>query len=68
MEIKYSIPRDTIGIECPNCHGYAKRVNCTTEENKQYGCGSRFECCSRAFVCVLCNSRFVGTAESPEME
>ena len=63
MEIK----RDAEGIKC-RCGGYAKRVDCTKEELKEYNCGRHWECCARAFVCGLCNKRIVGKAEAPQAD
>jgi hypothetical protein len=60
------IGRDTDGIPC-TCGGYAAQVAVTPEEEKAHGCG-RPGCCARAFVCKLCKTRLVGSAEAPEME
>lgn len=60
------LPSNVKGIVCL-CGGYAKRVRCTVDEIRQYGCGGGgFECCVRAFVCRVCNTRIAGIAESPE--
>jgi hypothetical protein len=70
LKITYDIKRSADAIPCP-CGGYADRVETTTEERDEYGCGFRerlFECCARAFVCRVCGKRLVGTAEAPEME
>lgn len=61
------IDRDVKAIRCA-CGGYAERVTATQEEIKKYGCGRPSECCARAFVCCLCGTRLVGTADAPEME
>ena len=66
-DIVYGIGSDAEGTECQRCGGYAKRVACTPEETKEHGCG-RSRCCDRAFVCVICDTRIVGSAKAPEME
>ncbi len=63
-EYEKVVSRDCDAVKCL-CGGYAERVDCTEEEIKEYGCGRRHECCSRAFVCVICNERWVGTANAP---
>jgi hypothetical protein len=60
-------PRDAEGVPCA-CGGYADRADCTDEERKQYGCGRPFECCARAFVCRICKTRIVGSAEAPDYD
>ena len=66
-EIKGELERRTEAIKC-ECGGYAERVKCTPEEIKQYNCGRTYECCSRAFVCCMCGTRWVGAAEAPEAD
>lgn len=61
-----SVARNAEGIPC-SCGGYAESVDVTAEEEKAHGCG-RKGCCSRAFVCKVCKTRWVGQAEAPEME
>lgn len=61
-------PRDAESVECPGCHGFASRVPCDAQELAMYNCGSKTECCARTFKCRICETRIVGTAESPEME
>jgi hypothetical protein len=60
-----SIPRDLVAIPCPECLGYAERVDLNEKEKDQSHCG---ECCGRAFVCLNCNHRIYLHAEAPEME
>lgn len=67
VESKELFLRDSETIRC-DCGGEADRVDCTEEENKKYGCGRSYECCSRAFICCICNKRIVGQAEAPEMD
>ena len=66
IEFEERIDRDISARPCP-CGGYADRVKCTKEEIAQYGCGKSYECCSRSFVCRICQKRLVGSAEAPEM-
>jgi hypothetical protein len=66
FSVERSLERNDYGIPC-KCGGYADRVACTAEEIRQYGCGRSWECCSRAFVCRKCNTRYVGQAPAPEM-
>lgn len=54
--------RECEGTRCV-CGGFAELVDSTAEETK-----TRCACCARAFVCILCGLRIVGTAEAPEME
>jgi hypothetical protein len=61
-------PREVEGISC-TCGGYAHRAACTEGEIKRYGgCMVGGECCARAFLCAVCATRWVGTAEAPEMD
>jgi hypothetical protein len=65
----YSLPRDKDALRC-KCGGYAEAVDSTIEECKEFGCGRDRpgdECCARAFVCVLCGTRYAGSSEAPEM-
>lgn len=62
-----SVTRDAEAVKC-KCGGYADQVEPTKEEMRKYGCGRMRGCCSRAFVCSLCGTRLVGSAEAPEME
>lgn len=61
------VPRGTDAVKC-RCGGYAEMVEPTPEEMVEYGCGRVLGCCSRAFVCGLCGSRLVGSAEAPELD
>jgi hypothetical protein len=66
-----NLERETEAIECPACHGFAGRVDCTQQEIDEVGCGRDvpgFECCARAFVCKRCGARYVCRAPAPEME
>ena len=65
IEIKERINREAEGVKCA-CGGYAELVPCTQQEIEKYGCRSMYDCCCRAFVCVLCKERLVGKAEAPE--
>jgi hypothetical protein len=66
FSVERSLERDDYSIPC-KCGGYADRVSCTADEIAKYGCGRPWECCSRAFVCRKCKTRYVGTAPAPEM-
>lgn len=66
VELDQDIERNVEAVKCP-CGGYAERVEATQSEKEKYGCGRVFDCCSRAFVCGLCKTRLVGSAEAPEM-
>lgn len=68
IKLNYEVDRDYDLILCPNCHGAASRVQCTFEEIVKYGCGRKYECCSRAFVCSHCKERIVGKAYAPDIE
>lgn len=65
------IARGAEGIPC-ECGGYADRDNrMTAEEIRGRGCGRDREdhqCCARAFVCRLCKMRWLGSADSPDMD
>ncbi len=61
------VERDADAIKC-ECGGYAEQVEPTTEEMREYGCGRMIGCCSRAFICALCNKRTAARAVAPEME
>ena len=66
-ELREAVERDISGVAC-ECGGYAERdYEVTEEEDRKYGCG-RHLCCSRAFVCQLCKTRWIGSAAAPEME
>lgn len=61
------VERNTEGVQC-ECGGYARRTtDITDDEDREYGCG-RPRCCSVAFNCPLCRTRWLGTLEAPEME
>lgn len=65
---KEEIKRDQQAIPCPECNGYADRVDCTKEEIEgRMNCGKGYECCVRAFVCRVCKKRIIGKANAPEM-
>lgn len=68
----FSFERDADGIKC-ECGGYADRDCRMTKEEIEAGgsCGRDtpdYQCCSRAFVCAVCKTRWIGTAPAPEME
>lgn len=67
----FSVNRDAEGIPC-ECGGYADRDSKMTAE-EIYGrtCGrdtETYQCCARAFVCRACKTRWLATAEAPEMD
>jgi len=66
-----SFDRDAEGLPC-ECGGYADRdYKMTIEELKGRTCGrdtTTYQCCSRAFVCRICKTRWLGIAAAPEME
>ena len=66
IPISVDLDREDKAINCP-CGGYAERVKCTPAEIEEWGCGRRYECCARAFVCVICKTRYVGCAPAPDM-
>jgi hypothetical protein len=67
--LKEELNRNTKGVACPKCNGYAEEVESTEEEiHSDLNCGRSWACCCRAFVCRICKTRIVGSAESPEME
>lgn len=49
------------------CNGYAPEVEPNEIEEKAYGCG-RKGCCAVAFVCLNCETRYVGSKDAPEMD
>jgi hypothetical protein len=65
-EIGSWVERGSDALEC-ECGGYAERATPTAAEDKKYGCG-RPRCCTRAFVCKICGTRWVGQAAAPEMD
>lgn len=70
LPLPQEIERDTNAVRC-SCGGYCERVKSTTDEARSFGCGrdsEDWECCVRAFVCVVCGKRYVGSAPAPEME
>jgi hypothetical protein len=70
-ELSERVLRDAEGVKC-DCGGFAERdPRMTREEIGDRGCGRDgpdYQCCARAFVCVLCGTRWLGTAEAPEMD
>jgi hypothetical protein len=68
VKLAEPIDRDAATIEC-ECGSRAVRVPCILNECIEYGCGRDNpgqECCARAFQCLSCGKRFVGTAEAPD--
>lgn len=61
------IERAAQNAACPQCNGFADRVDTTDEEDNAIGCG-RPGCCAYAFKCRLCDFRFVVSVPAPEME
>jgi hypothetical protein len=73
MTTQIPFDRYAKGIKCPSCGvGYAERVETTPAERFAHGCDTdhrgMHECCARAFQCLSCGIRVIGTAEAPEME
>jgi hypothetical protein len=66
IEFKERIGRNKDALPCPKCGGYAERVPLTKGEIKKQICGKEFECCGRAFVCIICNERIIAQADAPE--
>lgn len=67
----WGLLRDTDGIKCPACGGYADLVISTEAECAEYTCGRDrpgHECCTASFVCSACGARSVGKRAAPEME
>jgi len=62
-----TVERDTKGIPCSECDGYAKQILATEEEEAKFGCG-RKGCCLCVFWCLVCNHRSLTFIEAPEME
>lgn len=70
LPLPQKIERDTKAVRC-SCGGYCEREKATADEARKFGCGrdrENWECCVRAFVCVLCGKRYAGCAPAPEME
>lgn len=61
------LERGVQAVECPNCSGFAERVDTTEKEDKLLGCG-RHNCCNGAFKCKRCEARIVARIDAPEME
>jgi len=66
VELVTTVPRDARAIACPQCKGYAEQVTPTDAEQVKFGCGRKWHCCDRAFVCIRCGTRLAGKAEAPE--
>lgn len=62
------IPRNQLGVKCQKCGGYSEGVDCTKEEISLQDCGRNYAHCISAFVCGLCNTRFLCNLKAPEME
>jgi len=58
--------RDIVQARC-SCGGLVEERETTADEDKEFGCGYK-GCCSTAFVCVKCNTRFVLEFDAPEAE
>ena len=58
--------REIEHIVC-SCGGAVKKVKPTDQEEKDYGCG-RTECCVKAFKCGKCETRWMFSLASPEMD
>jgi hypothetical protein len=63
----HDLDRDDWEIPC-ECWGAATAVPCTDEEQAKFGCGRPCDCCSVAFECDKCGTRWVGRRPAPEME
>ena len=70
-ELTEAVGRDADGVRC-ECGGYGGRdVHMTMSEIENRSCGRdepTWQCCSRAFVCGVCGTRWLGMAEAPEMK
>lgn len=66
-ELELEMERGDKAIPC-ECGGYCDKVDCTDEERKEFNCGRSYDCCSVAFVCRICKTRYAGTQPAPEME
>jgi hypothetical protein len=63
------LPRGLVAVRC-SCGGYAGKVDSTTDECREHGCGRDRpgdECCSASFLCVICGTRWAGSYEAPEL-
>lgn len=49
-----------------SCGGKVTEVDTTDEEEKQYGCNRRRQCCVRAWKCDKCSTRWTFSLEAPE--
>ena len=65
-KIPETLGRFQDSYEC-ECGGYCALDELTAEEEKECGCG-REGCCGRAFLCRVCQTRWIGRIEAPEME
>ena len=61
----HDIVRDDDQIPC-ECWGVAQKVKCTDEERVKFGVGTFYDCGAVAFICVKCETRWVGTESSPD--
>lgn len=66
--LNLDISRGANGAPCP-CGGYADKADVTEDEIKKYQtCGSSFACCIGAFICRVCEKRFLVNLPAPEMD
>jgi hypothetical protein len=69
VRLKEPVDRRKDAVKCPECGGYAPRVDCTAAEIKSdMNCGQPWACCVAAFVCDACQTRIVARRDAPEME
>jgi hypothetical protein len=66
-EMVENVERYDKAIEC-ECHGYAAREASTREEDLAAGGCGRIGCCTAAFVCRVCGTRWIVSLPAPEME
>ena len=51
-----------------SCGGAVIEDGVTAKERKEFDCGRSFACCTGAYKCTKCQTRFLIEYESPEME
>lgn len=66
MDETFELERDSKGAPC-KCGGYMDSVDTTKKEDKEFGCGRTYPCCSRAFVCRVCKKRYACQEPAPDM-
>lgn len=66
VTLQNSLKREDNAVPC-ECGGYADRVGCSPAEIKTQNCSRNYECCARAFVCRICETRLIGKAAAPDL-